>query len=173
MVGGGGPELTADGGRVAQVFDGFEERDGLEAGVGAVGTAVWAAAAFDADTAETREPEDVEDIFGGGGSADDVAGEGFGDVDALQFGDGAEGVEDFAGLRGEGGRKGEVVGGFFQDAWGLGQLGDGGGVDARVLADVQRLQVQAVGADLKQQRVDEQPARGGGHGCARGWSAAR
>ena len=28
-VGGGGPELAADGGSVAQVFDGFEERDGL------------------------------------------------------------------------------------------------------------------------------------------------
>ena len=36
-----------------------------------------------------------------------------------------------------------------------GDLGDGGGVDAGVLADVERLQVQAVGADLHQQRVDE------------------
>ena len=37
----------------------------------------------------------------------------------------------------------------------LGEFGDGGGVDARVLADVERLQVEAVGADLQQQRVDE------------------
>ena len=33
LVGGGGPELAADGGRVAQVADGLEERDGLQAGV--------------------------------------------------------------------------------------------------------------------------------------------
>jgi hypothetical protein len=43
--------------RVAQVFDGLEERDGLEAGVGVGGVA---AAAFDADAAEAREPDDVE-----------------------------------------------------------------------------------------------------------------
>ena len=32
------------------------------------------ASASTRDSAEAREPEDVEDIFGGGGSADDVAG---------------------------------------------------------------------------------------------------
>ena len=31
-----------------------------------------------------------------------------------------------------------------------------GGMDASVLADVERLQVQAVGADLDEQRVDEE-----------------
>ncbi len=36
-----------------------------------------------------------------------------------------------------------------------GDLGDGGGVDAGVLADVEGLEVQAVGADLDQQRIDE------------------
>ena len=76
--------------------------------------AVRAAAAFDADAGEAREPEDVEDIFRAGGSTDDVAGQGFGDVDALEFGDGAEGVEDFAGLRSEGGGKWRAVGGFLK-----------------------------------------------------------
>ena len=37
----------------------------------------------------------------------------------------------------------------------VGDLGDGGGVDAGVLADVERLEVEAVGADLEQERVDE------------------
>ena len=110
LVGGGGPELAADGGSVAQVFDGLEERDRLQAGIGIVGTAGWAAAAFDADPGEAREPEDVEHIFRGGGAADDVARERFGNVEALEFGDGAEGVEDLAGLRGEGGGKLEGVG---------------------------------------------------------------
>ncbi len=36
----------------------------------------------------------------------------------------------------------------------LRDLCDGGGVDARVLANVERLQMQAVGADLEQQRID-------------------
>ncbi len=36
-----------------------------------------------------------------------------------------------------------------------GDLGDGGGVDAGVLANVQRLQMQPVRANLHQQRVDE------------------
>src|SRR5208283_5071216 len=79
FVRGGGPELAADGGSVAQVFDGFEERDGLQAGVpssfaggvetgvpasfaggvetgvGAVGTTFRAATAFDTDSGEARE----------------------------------------------------------------------------------------------------------------------
>ena len=177
LVGGGGPELAADGGCVAQVVDGFEERDGLKAGIGAVWAARQAATAFDADSGEAGEPQDLEHVFGGGGAADDVAGERFGDVEALQFGDGAEGVEDLAGLRSEGGGKLKGVGeGLWclgrntgvlplhfvqgQDdgimfAGDLGEFGDGGGVDARVLADVEGVQVEAVGADLDEQRIDE------------------
>ncbi len=34
-------------------------------------------------------------------------------------------------------------------------LGDGGGVEAGVLADVERLEMKAVGADLDQQRIDQ------------------
>ena len=108
--------------------------------------------AFDPDSAEAGEPEDVEDVFGAGGSADDVLADGLGGVGLLEFGDGAEGVEDFGGLRSESG--GEVscagVGGCGGD------LSDGGGVDAGVLADVEGLEVEAVGADLEEERVDEQ-----------------
>ncbi len=153
LVGGGGPELAADGGRVAQVVDGLEERDGLQAGIGAVGAARRADAAFDADAGEAGEPEDLEHVFGAGGSADDVARECLRDVDALQLGDGAEGVEDLAGLRGERGGKFEFIG--RRRTGGLGQFGDSGGVDARVLADVEGLQMEAVGARLQKQRVDK------------------
>ena len=99
LVGGGGPEGAHDGGAIAEVFDGFEERDGLQAGVGVVGIG----GAFDADSPEAGEPDNVEDVFGGGGATDDVAREGFGHEGALEFGDGAEGREDFGGLRSEGG----------------------------------------------------------------------
>ena len=58
---------------------------------------------FDADSAEAGEPEDVEDVFGAGGAADDVLADGFGGVGLLEFGDGAEGVEDFGGLFAQGG----------------------------------------------------------------------
>ena len=71
-----------------------------------------------------------------------------GGVGALELGDGAEGIERFDGLRAEG--RDLRAGG------GCGELVERGGVDARVLADIERLQVQAVGADLEQQRVDEQ-----------------
>ena len=156
----GGPELAADGGRVLQVFDGLEEGDGLQAGVGVGGIV----GAFDADAAEAGEPEDVEDIFGGGGAADDVAGERFGWEVAFELRDGAEGGEDLGGLGGERGRELEV-GGVVRGAGGLRELGDGGGVDAGVLADVERLQVEAVGADFEQERVDVGCGRGGGPCC--------
>ena len=64
----------------------------------------------------------------------------------------------------EGGGRAEVVDSL-ADGWPCGDFGDGGGVDAGVLADVEGLQVQAVGADLEQQRVDEHLRRGGGRGC--------
>ena len=94
-VGFAGPELAHDGRRVLQIFDGLKERDGLEAGVVAIG--------FDADSAEAGEPEDVEDVFRAGGAADDVLADGFGGVGLLEFGDGAEGVEDLSGLVAQGG----------------------------------------------------------------------
>ena len=103
LVGVAGPELAHDGGRVLEVFDGLEERDGLQAGVSE------GRVALDLDAAEASEPEDVEDISAHGGSADDVLADGFGGVGLLELGDGAEGVEDFGGLRGEGGRKAESL----------------------------------------------------------------
>jgi hypothetical protein len=60
---------------------------------------------FDANSAETGEPEDVEHIFGAGGSADDVLADGFRRVGLLEFGNGAEGVEDLGGLFGQSRRK--------------------------------------------------------------------
>ncbi len=99
LVGIAGPEFAHDGGGVLEVFDGFEERDGLEAGV--VALRAVAADGFDFDSAEAGEPEDVEDVFCGGGSADDVLADGLGGVGVFELGDGAEGVEDFGGLRGE------------------------------------------------------------------------
>ena len=55
-------------------------------------------AGFNANSAETRKPEDVKHIFGAGRSADDVLANGFRRVGLLQFGDGAKGVEDLSGL---------------------------------------------------------------------------
>ncbi len=95
----------------------------------------------------------MEDVFGAGGAADDVLADGLGGVSLLEFGDGAEGVKDFGGLFGQG--LGEVEC-FRRTCFGpCGDLGDGGGVDAGVLADVECLEVQAVGADLHEERVDE------------------
>ncbi len=143
LVGFAGPKLAHDGWGVLEVFDGLEERDGLEAGI--------VAARLDADSAKTGEPEDVEHVFGAGGSADNVLADGFGGVGLLQFGDGAEGVENLGSLRREGGGKFEV-GSIWLPCR---ELGDGGGVDAGVLADVQRLQVQTIRADLHHEWIDE------------------
>ena len=71
---------------------------------------------------------------------------------AFERGDGAQGVQQPLRVRGQGGRGGGV---HARDGRKLTQCG---GVDAGVLADVERLQVQAVGADLQQQRIDQ-------HGC--------
>ncbi len=95
----------------------------------------------------------MEDVFGAGGSADDVLADGLGGVGLLEFGDGAEGVEDFGGLVTQGGRQSERLIGL--DGSPGRDLGDGGGVDAGVLTDIERLQMEAVGADLHQERVDE------------------
>ena len=76
------PEFAADGGGVLEVFDGLEEGDGLEA-------RVWILLAgdtfgsFDPDSAEAGEADYVEDVFGGGGAGDDIAGEGLGGEGAL------------------------------------------------------------------------------------------
>jgi hypothetical protein len=51
---------------------------------------------FDANSAEARQPEDVQNVFGAGGSADDVLANGLGGVALLQLGDGAKGVKDLA-----------------------------------------------------------------------------
>ena len=90
LVGGGGPELAADGRGVAQVLNGLEERDRLQARVGVVGIAC-AGAAFDADAAEPRQPKHVEHVLRRGCPADDVARERFRHVFAFEGGDGAEG----------------------------------------------------------------------------------
>ena len=96
----------------------------------------------------------MEHVFRGGGPADDVAGQRLRYVVALERGDGAEGSHHLSGLGSERGREFErpgAVGGRLPG----GYLRDGGGVHVRVLADVQRLQVQAVGTDLQQQGVDQ------------------
>jgi hypothetical protein len=50
---------------------------------------------FHAHAAEARESDDVEDVFCGGCAGDDIAWERFSGEVALEFGDSAEGVEDF------------------------------------------------------------------------------
>src|SRR5438067_1009870 len=152
LVGFGAPEGAADGGRILEIFDGLEEGDRLQARIRIVGAACGSAAALDADSAEAREPEDVENVVGRGGAADDVAWESFGDVVALKLRDGAEGGEDFGGLRRERGRKGEAA--RVGSARGLRELADGGGVDTSVLADVEGMEVQAVGADFDQEWIN-------------------
>ena len=63
-------------------------------------------------------------------------------------------ADHFSGLRGERRREFERPGRVCGGVPG-GDLRDGSGMHARVLADVQRLQVQAVGTNLQQQRVDQ------------------
>ena len=92
---------------------------------------------FYADSAEASKPEDVEDVFGAGGPADDVLSDGLRGVGLLEFGDGTEGVEDFGGLVTQDGRQSERLIGL--DGSPGRDLGDGGGVDAGVLTDIQRL----------------------------------
>ena len=70
LVGVAGPKLAHDGGRVLKVFDGLEERHGLKTGVVVL--------SFDANSAETGEPKDVEHVLRAGRSADDVLPDGFG-----------------------------------------------------------------------------------------------
>ena len=89
-----GPDLAHDGGRVLEVFNGFEEGDGLEAWVGVCRVV----GGFDLDSSETGEAEDVEDVFGAGGSANNVEADGLGSVGVLEFRDGAEGFDDFSRL---------------------------------------------------------------------------
>ncbi len=125
---------------------------------------------LDLYAAESGQGDDVEAVLGGCGSADDVEADGLGGEGLLEFGDGAEGGEDLGGLRGEGGRE---LGNLWRFArlsaqrrargWGTrisggakgGELFECGGVDAGVLADVEGLKVQAVGADFEQERVEK------------------
>ncbi len=86
LVGLAGPEFAHDGGSVLEILDGLEERDGLEAGI-------VAAAASTSTLRRGGRARGREHVFGAGGSADDVLADGFGGVGLLQFGDGAEGVE--------------------------------------------------------------------------------
>src|ERR1700677_2750189 len=74
------PELAHDCGCILEVFDGFEERNGLQAGV--------LRDASDGVSAQSRKPQNVEDVFGAGGSADDVLADRLGAVGALEFADG-------------------------------------------------------------------------------------
>ena len=94
-----GPELAHDGGGVLEILNGLEERDGLEAGIVDSAVCVWWRG-FDADSAETREPDDLEYVLRAGGATDDVLSNGFGGVGLFELGDGAEGVDDFGGLWG-------------------------------------------------------------------------
>ncbi len=57
------------------------------------------------DAAKTGEADDVENVLGGGGSADHVARERLRHIGALEFSDGAEGVEYLGGLGCKRGRK--------------------------------------------------------------------
>ena len=86
------PQRAADGRGVLQVFDGFEERDGLQAGI--VGCAL------DAHAADAGETDYVEDILRGRCAGDDVAWERFGRRGLFEVSEGAERFEDFVGLRG-------------------------------------------------------------------------
>ncbi len=141
---GAAPELAADGGRVAQVFDGFEERHRHQAGIEA-GTF---ACTLHRDAAQPRQPDHGEHIFHRGCAADDVLANGLGRAAVLDFGDDAEGFEHARRLRREaaGQRRRDGVGDRFLQ---------GRGVNARVLADVERVQMQAEGAHLQDQRIDQ------------------
>ena len=97
LVGGAGPELAADLGGVLEIGNGLKEGDGLKAGV-RIFVAQGCCCAFHGDAADPGETDDVEDVGDGGGAGDDVAGERFRRLGALEVGDGAEGFEDFGGL---------------------------------------------------------------------------
>ena len=137
------PQLAANGRRVAQVFDRFEERHrhqaGIEPGLRPI---------LQRDAAEPRQAHHGQHIFHRCGAADDVLANGFGRAAVLDFGDDAEGFKHAGGL------SGEAAGQRGRDGVGDGLL-QGGGVNARVLANVERVQMQAEGAHLQDERIDE------------------
>ncbi len=144
LIGLAGPELAADGGRVAQVFDGLEERNGLQAGIGA--------SCLRRERRPARASQRTRSASSrASGAGDDIVGDRLG-VLLLELGEHAEGGEDLGGLRRELG--GKLQRAFAERALPGAELFDGSGVHARMLAKIERVQVQAEGADREDQRVD-------------------
>ena len=145
-------------GALAQVFDGFEERHRHEARVAA------RPEPFDRDAAQPRQADHGQHIFHGGGAADDVVADGFGRAAVLDFGDHAEGFEHARRFRRRARRAARA-------RWCRRWLPCRAcGVNARVLADVERVQMEAEGAHLQDERIDErardaQAAIGGQRGA--------
>ena len=86
---GAAPKLAANGGRVAQIFNGLEERDGHEAGI----KAGILARALHLDAAQPRQAHHGQHIFNRRCAADHVLANGFGRAAVLDFGHHAKGLE--------------------------------------------------------------------------------
>src|SRR5258708_34317287 len=71
-----GPKLAHDGGRVLKVFDGLEEGNGLEAGIGIL-TVGPGRCGLDANPSEAGKPKKRKHIFAPVGSANDILPHGF------------------------------------------------------------------------------------------------
>src|SRR5581483_3594399 len=135
-----GPELAADCRRIAEVLDGFEKKYGLHPWIGAI--------AFHVNAAEPREPQDLERIFGTRSAGDNVVGDRLG-VLLLDRSEHAKRGEDLGGLR----RKllRELQPSFAERALPRAELFDSSGVYARVLAQIECVQMQPEGANRKDQ----------------------
>src|SRR5580698_8154268 len=137
---GAAPEFTADLRCIAQIFNGFEEWNRHEARV--------AFGAFDADTAETSETDDGENVVDTGGAADDVLANGLRRAASLGFSNSAKSFEH--------------AGRFFRETGGQRRrhgIGDRlfqcGCVDARVLTDVERMEMETKRTHLEDERIDQ------------------
>ena len=138
------PQLAADGRRVAQIFNGFEQRNRHQARVGAT--------ALHAHAAQPRKPNHIEHIFGARSAADHVVTNGFRSGRCFQLGNRAEGIDHVGGGCGKrrrhrrGACRVTLPGpGFFERR----------GMQPRMLADIERLQMKTEGAHLEYQRINQ------------------
>ena len=95
----------------------------------------------------------MKDIFATGCTADDVLADRFGCVGLFKLSNSTEGVENLGGLFAQCRGKDERLRSMRRLP--RGDLGDGGCVDASMLANIQSLQVQSIGAYLHHQWIDE------------------
>ncbi len=144
------PQFAADGGRIAQVLNGFKQRNRHQAGV--------ALSSLHVDTAQAREPNHIQHIFGARSAADHVVANGFGGGGCFQLRDRTKGID-------------HVGGGCAQrrrhrrPAYGVRLPGRGffqrRGMQPRMLADIERLQMEAVRPHFQDQRINQRLRRPG------------